>query len=250
VKELALVQFNPAAAVAVRNVLRSAAAMQVTTPVRVATEDLITWGTRVAQLRDRAVAGGPVRYAVPYGDGGLVESPSTYSEAQRQTVLAGLGGATAYPIVGNAPLMSGDPWARTLALASDNVLRRVAKAPSSSNEGPSLTYQTASPVIVGIIVAGAAVAVVGGVVAWRALDPETVRHQADLDAALQAYDARLTHKEATGTMPEPSPVEQAVEKSIVTLAAEGKRRSWLLSLGVVGGFTVGVTGLAWIRGEL
>lgn len=151
---------------------------------------------------------------------------------------------TLYPIAGNGPIVSvsgsdGLPqdWSRQLALATDNVLRRVAKS-KEQNTGAGMITPALAPVVAAVIVGGVALAVVGGIAAWRYLDPELRRDVAQLDAAASAFSQRLATQRDTGTMPPPSPLETATAKRVETLSRDESRRAMMIGGAVVGGIVV------------
>jgi len=96
------------------------------------------------------------------------------------------------------------------------------------------TVFAGAPVVAAIIVAGAAVAVVGGVAAWRYFDPEVRREQARIAGAAAAYRERIRAWQDTGTMPPASDVERLPE-NVATVEAAANAASgaaWKWGLGV------------------
>lgn len=161
-------------------------------------------------------------------------------------------------MVGDGPLSSpypgggklGDDWGITLARALDRQTVKIAKARQGGvipTGYASWTKSVAAPAVVGIIVGGAALAVVGSVAVWRYFDPELRKATAVLNAASSAYDARVQVAKQTGKMPPPSLIEEQTQGMISDLSREERNRSLLIGLGIAGGLVGGAVAIAAIR---
>jgi hypothetical protein len=168
----------------------------------------------------------------------------------------GLGGFYRY---GDAPFYApavepgaglDDDWSYQLARAADRVLVLVGdakhgpEAPARAQLGAVFVLGPAMPVA--IIVAGAALAVIGVTAAWRYLDPETAKAALVVRAAAEAYTERLSLWEETGTMPPPSALELAAADTVQRLAKERGSSALWFGLSVAGGLTAGTLAAAAI----
>jgi hypothetical protein len=158
-----------------------------------------------------------------------------------------------YAIAGDGPIVNvpggaglPDNWGAQLARATDDVLRRIAKA-KQTDPGAGMITPAVAPAVVAIIVGGAALAVVAGAAAWRYLDPDLRRDVAQVQAAATMFSARLQTNRETGKMPDPSPVETGVAKRIEKLAKDETQRGLLVGGAVVGGLVAAVGATLAIR---
>jgi len=155
------------------------------------------------------------------------------------------------PIVGTEPLFTRPPgpglpedWSRSLALAIDELLARIAKADEGASQ-PAGARSTADLsllpfAIVAVIVGGAAAAIVSSVALWRFLAPETRIGIAAVEQAGSDYAARLRILKETGTLPAPSPNELASAAQIEKLASAQRPGKWMLGGAVAAGALAGL----------
>lgn len=159
------------------------------------------------------------------------------------------------PIYGAAPMRSaphdtgmGRDWPKHLALAIDSVLREIPRLQIGEPPAGEFSLLPAIPVLVAV--AGAAIAVVGSVAAWRYFDPNTVTRTAAIAAASDAYAARLLVQRETGTLPPPGPLETEAAAVVEEAADQGSRDALLVGGGVAGGLAIGSVALAALRGRM
>lgn len=206
-------------------------------------EDAVQLVGQLAMQRDAAqlATRDRMRVAVYDSSGRFLGISTTSASKPGMPADVRAGGATMLPLVGDAPLV-GDPWARDLADAIDNVTRAIARAKTATKPpvGGAPIVPAGLPLAAAILVGGAAVAVIGSVAAWRYLDPELRRDTAAIGAAATAYTDRLRTAAQTGTMPGPSEIEKSVAER-VRARASSERTTGLL---VGGGIALGSAGLA------
>ncbi|HXS82637.1 MAG TPA: hypothetical protein VN896_07930 [Methylomirabilota bacterium] len=227
--------------------LTQADAVQVVTELA-ALRDLVgSWNiARVAEF----FPGGGSKLWTAYGRRGLSE---LVADIERR-------GSRAMPVVGDAPLVqfgagvfggstdvtATNPttnWGPNLALALDQVMVGIGKAELGPNI-PIGGQQVADLValqlaFLAVIVAGAALSVIGSVAAWRFLDPEFRRDATIVRQAAQNYAQRLDQFEKTGTMPPASDIEQQAAPTVLDLAKQRSGSGWLMGGLVAGGLGVG-----------
>lgn len=165
---------------------------------------------------------------------------------------------TGYPIVGEEPFIRppfgssglGDDWNRQLALACDTVLRRLAKAetadavvPGWGGEFPGGAQPIPGGIGVGgiaIIVAGAAVGIIGTAAAWRYFAPEARIEAASIAAAARAYEVRLRAQMESGVELPPSPIEQAQAERVRQAASQSQTNNYIVGAAAIGGLGGGM----------
>lgn len=169
------------------------------------------------------------------------------------------------PIYGEEPLrrpqygsgQMGVNWPRDLALACGTVIRKVVRAERGPEVVPGWGGEYpggASPIPGGIgvgalavIVAGAAVAVVGTMAAWRYFAPEVRIQSAYVATAARAYETRLRAMVTNGVELPPSPIELAAAQPVREAARESWDSKLLVGAGVVAGVGATATLLSYIR---
>lgn len=183
------------------------------------------------------------------GDLGKLGKLLTARPELQATLMVG-DGPMAAPLPGGGEL--GDKWAIELARALDATTTDLAKV-QQGGDIPfgfgSVSKLVAAPVVVGIIVGGAALAVIGTAAVWRYLDPELRAYVSGLNAAADAYDKRVQVFKATGKMPGPTPTEVSIAKQIKAQAAKETGQSLIYAGAIAGGLTLTAVGLAWVRGH-
>jgi hypothetical protein len=179
---------------------------------------------------------------------------------------------TAYgvPVLGEepfrpSPLTSGNmgsQWSRQLALACDDVLRKVRDAEQASQVVPGWGGEFpggAEPIQGGggigaagiaIIVAGAAVGIIGTAAAWRYFDPNVRIEAASIAAAARAYEVRVRTKLQSGVDLPPSPIEVAQSERVREAANRAGNTNWTIGGAVVAGLGGGLTLGALLRSRL
>lgn len=206
----------------------------------VAKDDLVQLATGMALFRDSNMIGarGLARVACFDKSGSLISVVSVDPNDPKLPKAC----TSYYTIAGDGPIVSvkggtglPDDWGAQLARATDNCLRRVAASKQTDGAGGGLVTPVLAPVVAAIIVGGAALAVVGGVAAWRWLDPELRRDVAQTQVAASQFSARLQALRETGTLPPPGPMETSVAKRIATLSSDESKRGLLLGVGIAGG---------------
>jgi len=166
--------------------------------------------------------------------------------------------STLIPIVGDEPIEHPSEWSGKLTLAIDEVLRRIAKAEQAGEiqSGWGSEYPGgAVPIpggigagVVAIIVAGAAVAVVGSFAAWRYFDPQLRMHAAAVRTAAKAYESRLRTMVETNNWAIPAgPLETVNQQWVDESHKPARNRAWLYGGCALGGIAAGVGGTAYIR---
>jgi hypothetical protein len=176
--------------------------------------------------------------------------------------------ASGIPIVGEEPFRRqpwgngnlGEQWPWELALACDCVLRQIAR--SEQSDTPETGWGAefpgeAEPSFSGIgaagialIVAGAAVSIIGTAAAWRYLDPQVRIETASAAAAARAYEIRLRTQMQSGVELAPSPIETAQAARIKAQARAAGNTNWTIGGAVVAGLGGGMTLAALLRSRL
>lgn len=223
--------------------------------------DAVQAVTELAMLRD-LVAGWNYARIAEFSPDGRHELWTAYGRRGVADLVAQIErrGNAAMPVVGDAPFVAppeavraSDPakrWGQKLALALDEVMMRIGKAELGPNI-PLGGQQVADLValqlaLIAVIVAGAALSVIGSVAAWRYLDPEFRRDALLVREAAENYAQRLDIFERTGDMPPPSDVENQAVRSVETMAAAREKTDWLTGGLVAGGITVGFVAVGLI----
>jgi len=183
------------------------------------------------------------------------------------------GSSYAVPMVGDEPIQSypgptayalggidTDTWNRKLVLALDDTIRRIAKAEQAGEIVPGWGAEMpggARPELgaigagaVAIIVAGAAVAIVGSFAAWRYFSPEVRIQAAAVRTAAKAYENRLRVIAETGVSLPPGPLELA-SASEVDKAAKGAANRYIgYGTAALAGGALGISGVSYIRNRM
>ncbi len=179
---------------------------------------------------------------------------------------------TAYgvPVLGEEPFRKpilaggnmGARWPWQLALACDDVLRKVRDAEQANAVVPGWGGEFpggAEPIQGGggigaagiaIIVAGAAVGIIGTAAAWRYFDPQVRIEAASIAAAARAYEVRVRTKLETGVDLPPSPIEVAQAERVREAANNAGNTNWTIGGAVVAGLGGGLTLAALLRSQL
>lgn len=173
--------------------------------------------------------------------------------------------AVAVPMWGEEPFRKpaygsgqmGESWPRDLALACNTVIRKVAKAeqgpavvPGWGGEYPGGAVPIPGAIGVGgiaVIVAGAAVAVIGSFAAWRYFSPEVRIQAAAVATAARAYETRLRAMISNGVELPPSPIELFQAEAVRSAAKESQSKALLVGAGTCAGIGIGATLLGYIR---
>lgn len=259
VGKLARVELVPDAADVIATTLGSFATAPFKGP-GLGQDDAVQLVSRWAWMRDRFNRGASNNVKVSLYDTKAGKFAGIYegSASSLAKKLEGRPELAATLIVGNGPLASpvpgggelGDDWGPQLARAIDAETIAIADMPRGADVPlgfGSITKTIAAPVVVGIIVGGAAIAVIGGIAAWRYFDPEHRSYVSGLNAAAKAYDARIQTFKATGKMPDPTPTEVSMAKQIQEQAKKEQNKSVLMALGIAGGITLGAVGISYAR---
>lgn len=231
--------------------------------------DAVQFCTHLAYLRSAAACG-----IEPYQQA-WYKLPETAGKATFLGVRTGLqhppygvaGRLGSVPIYGQEPISKpaygsgqmGEQWPRDVALACDTVIRTVARAeqgpevvPGWGGEFPGGAEPIPGGIGVGaisVIVAGAAVAVVGSFAAWRYFSPEVRMQAASVAVAARAYETRLRAMITNGVELPPSPIELASAEAVRSAAKESRDSNLMVGAGVVAGVGVTATLLSYIRGR-
>jgi hypothetical protein len=206
------------------------------------TRDAVMWGLA------------PTKFAV-WSSGhykGMFAEPPTEQQIQKSWAKSSQA-VEATPVVGEAPFNVVTPggdglpddWAVTLAKACDCVNRKLKEARTSEQIPIGYSVENvALPLLplVGIVVAGAAVATIASVAAWRYLDPEARTAVAAVKASSEAYKARVSEWKETGKMPPASDIEQTTARAVGELGHDGGMSSATQTALIMGG-TLGAFGL-------
>lgn len=176
--------------------------------------------------------------------------------------------ARGYPVIGEEPFRKppfgssslGDDWPHQLAMACDTVLRRLTKAETADavprgwgGEFPGGAEPIPGGIGLGgiaIIVAGAAVGVIGTAAAWRYLAPEARIEIASIAAAARAYETRLQLQIQSGVELPPGPIETAQAERVRRAASTAQSHMYTIGAAVVGGLGGGMALAAVIRSRL
>ena len=241
-----------------------------------AQDDAVQFVTDLAMMRHYATNGARRwRWAIFSSAGNLdrvmeaENAPEGFGRATRSGGLVHEDGRTALPVVGDerytaAPTPGGDgelgaDWGRTLALAIDGTIGKLANAERSGTvpqgyggpfPGGARPQPGAAPAVVAIIVGGAAVAVIGTAAAWRYFAPQVRQQAAAVRAAAKAYQARLEAMAAAGQYIAPSPLETLNANRVREAAGEASSRNWLIGGAAVGGIAGGAAGMAYLRNRM
>lgn len=202
----------------------------------------VTMSYRGTMVLFEKASGNFVRTEAYYKAGEAVERAAEYERDGKLVPL---------PLLGLDPLFDLSPgsgpvpkWGPTLALALDQCVRRIAKSETSTSPGGAEVIPAIEPLSIGtiaVIVGGVAVAVIGGIAAYRFLEPSARVQIAAVEAATLAYQERLAVFEKTGQMPSVSEIERANAASVVEAAKSSGRADWIVTGAAVGGTAVGAT---------
>jgi hypothetical protein len=217
--------------------------------------DAVQAVTDAAVLRDLVGAWGCAHLVAFDSDGNPLGEFFPVSREETQTIAAKLAtlNASAYYVVGDLGLSEPKAirgksgviakWGPQLALALDQTCIEIAKA----KQGPDIPIGAVStanmmglPIgAVAIVVTGAALAVIGGIAAWRYLDPDFRRDAALIRNAAENYAKRLDFFEKTGAMPAPSQTELEAVPAVQAMAAKRESTDWTWAGIIAGGLTGG-----------
>jgi hypothetical protein len=220
----------------------------------------------LAYLR-HVCAWGPSWYQGAWFDRGRLLGIRPY--AWGTPVRGGLAGTRVWvPIVGQEPFRRskfpesgmGADWPKMLALACENVLKKLADAETGNAAEPGWgsEFPGGAEVVPGgiglagiaIIVAGAAVGVIGTAAAWRYLDPETRIETASIAAASRAYEVRLRAQMQSGRELPPSPIEQAQADRVRQAAGKSETNHYLWGGAALAGLGGGLSLASMLRSRL
>lgn len=231
--------------------------------------DAVQFVTHMAYLRSAAACGiEPYQRACYLSPGGAFLGVRTAGQPpprSRYLPPRGSDRLVMLPVYGQEPItrpaygsgQMGEQWPADLALACDTVIRRVAKAeqgpevvPGWGGEFPGGAEPIPGGIGVGaisVIVAGAAVAVVGSFAAWRYFSPDVRIEAATVAAAARAYETRLRAMVTNGVELPPSPIELASAERVRTAAKQSRDNQMMIGAGVVAGVGATATLLSYIR---
>lgn len=223
-------------------------------------EDAVQLVSRWAWMRDRFMRGaaGDVKAALYDTKAGAFAGVFEGPVAELSKKLAARPELQATLVVGDGPIAAplpgggelGDNWGPELARALDNASTMIAGLPQAGDIPAgfaSLSKLVAAPAIVGIIVGGAAIAVIGSVAVWRFLDPQHRSYVSGLNAAAKAYDQRVQAYKATGKMPPPTPTEVSMGEAIKNQSSDEVKKSLIYAGAIAGGLTLSAVGLSYLR---
>jgi hypothetical protein len=156
------------------------------------------------------------------------------------------------PILGEGPLWNLPPgpglpkrWGAELALAIDQVTRRIGELPQGPEPVASeATVKPANVLVMAVIVAGIAATVIGAVAPWRYFDPDLAKLTVGVRQAASDFAQRLKQQASSGTLPDPSPTELAVADMIKNAAGKEKGKGWAWGAGIGGGLVGATVGIA------
>lgn len=222
--------------------VNQADAVQLVTDMAVLRDVVGAWGCSHVVAFDRAT-GAPVGEFFPLSRAETDELATRLEKAGAGAyyVVGDLGLSEPKIIRGRSGVMAN--WGPQLALALDQLCIEIAHA----KQGPDIPIGAMStanmmglPVAaVAIIVTGAALAVIGGIAAWRYLDPDFRRDAALIRSAAEDYAKRLDTFERTGAMAPPSQNELNAVPAVKAMADKRQGTDWTWAGIIAGGLTGG-----------
>lgn len=230
-------------------------------------EDCDQLALDLAVVRDLTLIGHYSQAAVYDETGAFVALRTTITDDQFANQLRGKPEHTAVGVYGGAPLAQiwpavtdaeGNPVGSSreaveIAEAIDRVLSQIASSPTfdaAPSGAPAITQNVIAPLAIGIIVVGAAAAIVGTAYVWRKFDPETQTNLAAVRASADAYRARVSVYQQTGKMPPAGPVEAATGKFIRDAASRSRSTAMWQGIAIGGGVAaLAVGGVALARSQ-
>lgn len=213
--------------------------------------DAVQCATQLAVLRSGVTNGGRGPIAVFDAQGRFLRMVEVIADRRGLADELVRRGERVVFVVGKqgTPLIHADPgqgvpknWGLVLALALDRQCRVIADAEMGPNVpiGFADLRETFFPGVPAILlVAGAALSVIGAVAAWRYLDPDARREMLEVREAARHYSERLHIFEQTGRMPAPSDIEKATAGRAERAASEEKGGDWGVGVAIGGGFAAG-----------